>query len=402
MYGSLDEHEPVVRRGPAGGGYGGRRWKRAIVPAIALVVIAIAAIDAMVRQRDNEDLRVSRVMALHGQTMGTTWTITLAGNPDHDADTDAKPALPPGVTLDDVRDQIQTRLDEIDGAMSTWINSSEVSAFNAYTGDDWFDVSNDTATVVAEALRVSEATDGAFDVTVAPLVDLWGFGPGGRPAATPDAKPKPPSDDAIEAARANVGYRRLHVRLDPPALKKDAPGVRIDLSGLAKGYAVDQVAAVLDEIGIPSFLIDIGGEMRASGRGPHLGGAPSQNGWIVGVLTPILSVETQAESSIDDLMTLSDNAAATSGDYFSFVEFGDGRRAHIIDPRTGRPAVGAAASATVIDTSCMTADAWATALLAIDADAAHDLAERQNVAAMLIVHTADGGLAHTNTTAWAP
>jgi len=290
---------------------------------------------------------------LGGTTMGTRWRVTLS-SPEAGLDVAAREA------------EVARILQSVDEAMSTWDPESEVSRFNASRTTDWFDVSAQTATVVAEALRVGRLCHGAFDVTVEPLVELWGFGPGSAPGAVPDGR-------EVAAALERVGLDLLDVRHAPPGLRKRRPDVRVDLSGLAKGFAVDMVADHLDAEGIGHVLVEVGGELRARGHSPT--GGP----WRVGIESPSV-----AGGPVGCVVPLVDQAIATSGDYRRFFETDGRRHAHVLDPRTGRPAEHGIASATVLAETAMEADAFATALLVLDPEEGLDLVERQGLSARLL------------------
>jgi thiamine biosynthesis lipoprotein len=270
-------------------------------------------------------------LVLSGPTMGTTYTVKVAAPP---ASVDA--ALVRGA-IDDV-------LAQIDRSMSGYRDDSEVARFNASASTQWRDVSADLAAVVQASLDISAASDGAFDVTVAPLVAAWGFGPAGEPKALPSA-------EQIAQLEAMVGYRKLHVRLDPPALRKDFAGLSIDLNGIAPGFAVDRLAERLLSLGIDNFMIDIGGEIRAHGR------TGRNEPWHIAVEHPVDTQRTPYAS-----VWLDGAAVSTSGEYRQYYER-DGRRySHTIDPRVGRTIDREPGSVVVVAPSAAQADGWATAL----------------------------------------
>lgn len=285
--------------------------------------------------------------------MGTTWSIRLAGAPSN---------------LDQraLRSQVRRRLDELEQAMSTYRDDSEVSRFNASPTTNWFAVSRDVALVVAEAQRVSQITGGAFDITAGPLVELWGFG------RTRHARV--PTREDIHQALARVGWQRLSVRLNPPSVRKAEPDMAIDLSGIAKGYAVDAVVALLQSQRLTNCLVQIGGETRACGVNPA--GAS----WRVGIATPAAHART-----LERVVELRDQALATSGDYRNHRVV-DGRRiGHLFDPRTGQPVTNDAASVSVLAGSCMTADALATALCVLGTERGLAVAEARGAAGLFLL-----------------
>lgn len=324
---------------------------------ISAILAAIAGVVALVLFLPRGDPSSSAsIDALGGSAMGSTWTVRLG-----------QPVDP--VTAGRLTGEIQTILQRIDDEMSTWKASSDLSRFNSQHTTDWIQVPAELAAIVDESRRVSEQTIGAFDITVAPLVNLWGFG--GRPPAA--RVRRVPDDAAIAAAKAHVGYRLLEVRLQPPALRKLDPELAIDLSAIAQGYASDQVAAYLERANILDYLVDCG-EIRARGNSPR--GTP----WRVGIQTP--APDTLRTLSGVELRNLS---LATSGDYKNFFEQGGQRYSHEIDPRTGRPITHNLASVTVLHSSAAYADATATALIVLGPDAGFATAERLGLSAMFVI-----------------
>jgi thiamine biosynthesis lipoprotein len=294
------------------------------------------------------------VQELVGSTMGTTFSIKVVAPPEN-------------LDLPALQQEIETVLDDINGTMSTYLSDSELSRFNASEEVGWVDASPELCHAIEAAQVVSEFTDGAFDVTVGPLVNLWGFGP-------QDSTFEPPGNEAVTAAMKNIGYSRLHVDCTIPALRKESPGVYVDLSAFAKGHAVDEVAALLDARALPDYLVEIGGEMRM--RGTNARGEL----WAIAVETP-----DREGRSIQTVMRLTDSAMATSGDYRNFFEH-DGRfYSHTIDPRTGYPVTHNGASVTVVADTAAFADAAATALLVLGPDAGMKLAERESIAAYFLL-----------------
>lgn len=298
-------------------------------------------------------------VTLTGTTMGTTYMVRIA-------------QMPPRIGVAGVHSRVERLLASIDRQMSTYRPDSEISRFNASRSTDWVDVSRDTALVVAAALRTSRLSGGAFDMTVAPLVDLWGFG------ATPPSE-RYPAAQAIAAARGRVGYSHLEVRRKTPALRKQRSDIHVDLSAIAKGFGVDKVAQYLNDRGIPAYLVEIGGEMRAHGRKKH--GQP----WTVAIESP--SPEPLRAAAV---VRLDDAAIATSGDYRNYFDRAGTRYSHVIDPRTGTPIKHALVSVAVVDRSAMRADALATALLVLGPENGLQLAVEQQIAALFIVRRENG------------
>lgn len=294
------------------------------------------------------------VVELSGDAFGTTWHVRLVR-----AD-----ALP---SLEAVAREIRVALDAVDAGTSSWRDDSEISRFNRSASTAWQSVSADTAAVVAVALDVQHRSEGAFDPTVAPLVELWGFGRVG-----PRRRPPPP--EAMSAALARVGGGALAVRRNPPALRKQHPDLALDLSGVAKGYAVDLVARRLDALGVARFLVEVGGELRARGEAP--GGGP----WRVGVERP-----EPGPSRIGWTLALVDVSLASSGDYRRYFEWRGRRYSHVIDPRSGLPVHHGLVSVSVLAPDAARADAWATALLVLGPEAGPRVATREGLAVLFVL-----------------
>lgn len=298
-----------------------------------------------------------RQVELRGATMGTFYSIKLVDPPGDVA------ALGKGV---------QAVLDAVDEALSTYRPESDLSRFNNSRSTAWQSCSPEMVTVLARALKISRLTGGAFDVTVGPLVNLWGFGPDFVPERIPA-----PAD--LKAARARVGYQHLAVRSDPPGCRKDLADLYLDLSAIAKGYGVDRLAAYLDVQGLENYLVEVGGEVRAHGHSAR--GGP----WGVAIERP-----DPGRREPFAVVEIHDGSLATSGDYRNFFER-DGRRySHTMDPQTGAPVTHNLASVTVIADSDMTADALATGLLVLGPEKGMALARELDLAALFIEHRGKG------------
>jgi thiamine biosynthesis lipoprotein len=189
---------------------------------------------------------------------------------------------------------------------------------------------------------ISKLSNGMFDITVGPAVNLWGFGPENRPYLIP-------TENEISKALNIVGYKNISVQLNPPAIKKHHPDIYCDLSAIAKGYGVDKISEYLTQKGLPNHLVEIGGELRASG-------SKFNKNWIVGISVP------SQEATIQETISLNDMSMATSGDYWNYFEADGIRYSHTINPLTGKPITHKLASVTVLTESCMNADALATAI----------------------------------------
>lgn len=279
-----------------------------------------------------------------GNAMGTTYSI-LADCPE---------SLPR---------RVDAELARLNALLSTYDPHSELSRFNRAPAGEALSVSPELVAVVDAAYVVAERTRGAFDATVAPLVALWGFGA--------DAAGREPSDEEVAQTLGSVGYRRIARNRDPPTLEKLLPAT-LDLSGIAKGYAVDRLAGLLTDVGCRAYLIEFGGEIRTLGSPP--GGGP----WRVGVEAP-------SGSEHGKTLLLATAALATSGDYRQYRETGGVRVSHVIDPRTGYPVRHRLASVTVVADTAMMADAYATAMLVMGEVQARRFAGEMGLAALFIV-----------------
>ena len=314
---------------------------------------------------------IQSIQMLSGRTMGTTYSIKVA----------PKGNIP---SLLKISKEVERVLAEVNLQMSTYIPSSEISRFNASESTEWFAVSSETAAVVQMAQEISGASHGAFDVTVGPLVDLWGFGATGKVTT-------PPAAEQVAEVVQDVGFQKLELRLDPPALRKQVPGLQVDLSAIAKGHGVDRVAACLFAIGVNHFFVEVGGEVRTSGT--KLDGQP----WRVGIEEAESELPIGDARPIHEVLELSDQALATSGNYRNYFE-ADGRRyAHTLDPRTGFPAEVEIASASVIAESCALADGIATAMMCVGYREGLELAEQNGWAVLLMIRT-DGTFSDVRST----
>lgn len=333
---------------------------------LTILMIGIAGLLlALDRTSDTRSPTAGRAVTFNGNTMGTTYSVKVAH-------------LPATVDRNRVASEIEKQLDRVNALMSTYDPNSELSRFNASDSDDWFPVSLETAQVVSEAIRVGDLSDGALDVTVGPVVDLWSFGSESRPEGIP-------TTHEIATAMSAVDYNQLDIRLDPRALKKPSPTCRVDLSSLAKGFGVDQVAETLETLGIHHYMVEVGGEIRTAGL--NTTGKP----WQIAVEVP-----TTIGRGIQRVIPLGNQAMATSGDYRNYFEQDGVRFCHIIDPRTGRPVNHRLASVSVLANTCMEADALATALFVLGPEEGLQLAEAQNIPALFLIRT-DRGFTESTT-----
>lgn len=265
----------------------------------------------------------------------------------------------------------KAELDSVDAAMSTYRDDSELVAFNQAPLNEWQPLSNELIDVLAISRAVAEQSDGAFDVTVGNLVNLWSFGPGARPHEIPD-------DEVLAARLAEVGYDAVDVDTTLMQARRTRD-VFVDLSGVAKGHGTDRVGAYLDQQGIENYLVNIGGEMLARGYRDD-----EQTPWRVGIETP-----QSGAPEAQHIVPLHDMSVATSGDYRNYYEVDGQRFSHTIDPRTGRPVTHRLASVTVIHPSNAWADAWATALLVVGEEDAVRMALDNELKVLLLVSDGD-------------
>jgi thiamine biosynthesis lipoprotein len=304
------------------------------------------------------DARLPEV-ELSGGTMGTTFNIVLVA-PGND------------VADERLKDRIAATLDRIDALASTWRDDSELAAFNANPDTDWVAVSDELCSVVEQALELSRLSDGAFDITVGPLVNLWGFGP------NTDAR-EPPDEELVRAAMAYVGHEGLETRCGEAAMRKRHAQMYIDLSGWAKGHAVDSLAELLDEYGLRDYLVEIGGELRVRGHNAE------RKKWAIAVEAP--STTTRRPHSV---LRVTDTSVATSGDYRNYFDHEGSHYSHTIDARTGRPVEHELAAVTVVNESAAFADAMATALLVLGPTDGPRRAEKLGIAAYFLIRNKTG------------
>lgn len=294
---------------------------------------------------------------LQGKTMGTTYNIKIV------VEGDALNTQALHANIDDL-------LKQVNQEMSTYIPTSELSLFNHNNSTEPVKVSAGLKRVIAEAIRIGEITEGKLDVTVGPLVNLWGFGPEHKPETIP-------SDQLLAETKAKIGIANL--TLTDNILTKAIPELYVDLSTIAKGYGVDVVAELVEQAGIANYLVEIGGEMRVKGF-KHTGEL-----WHVAIEKPVTD-----ERAVHQVIVPGDNAVATSGDYRNFYEVDGQRFSHIIDPDTGKPIKHKLVSVTVIHPSSMSADGLSTAMMVMGDEKALEFAKKYDLAAYLISKTDDG------------
>lgn len=308
-------------------------------------------------------------IVLTGPTMGTTYTVRVV-----DAPAEVTPAT--------LQATIDAALNLVDELMSGYRSDSQISRFNASEQVEWVEVAPELAQVIDVATEVASASGNAFDITVGPLVDLWGFGPMHSSHI--------PSDEVVRSALRRVGMANLESRQAPPALRKRIPTLQVNLNAVAPGYAADLIAARFAQLGVSNCMVDVGGEIRLAGHNQH--GTP----WRIAVEKP---VEGAPEPYA--ILQFTDLGVATSGEYRQF-ELRDGQRySHTIDPRTGRPVQHRLASVVVVTATAAHADAWATALNVLGEEAGFELAEQLGLAAFFIIDR-DGTFESRHTSAMVP
>ncbi|KAB8312251.1 FAD:protein FMN transferase ApbE [Erwinia endophytica] len=299
-------------------------------------------------------------LVLEGRTMGTFWRVSLAGvSPER---------------KDELQKKIQQQLDGDDQQLSTWKSDSVLSRFNQYRGNAPQPISDNMADIITWSLRIGQKTHGAMDITVGPLVNLWGFGPDKQPVKTPDQA-------QIDAARALTGLQHLHViqSVEGAYLQKDLAGLYVDLSTVGEGFATDHLARLMEKEGINRYLVSVGGAVLTRGMNPQ--GEP----WRVAIQKP-----TDKENAVQALVDLQGHGISTSGSYRNYYELDGKRISHIIDPTTGRPIQHKLVSATVIATTALEADGWDTGLMVLGEEKAKALALRENLAVYLIIKQGNG------------
>ena len=281
-------------------------------------------------------------------------------------------SLPETIKPEPLKQDIKSLLDALNAELSTYEPESALSLFNKQQTSDWQTVPESLLTVLTEAQRISQLSNGAFDITVGKLVNLWGFG-------TEPMNFAAPKDSLLNETLAMTGYQHLFIDTKTSQVKKDLPALYLDLSAIAKGYAVDKVALFLEAQGIDNYMVEIGGEIRLKGQNI------TQNPWKIAIEKP-----TPEKRIIQKVVSISNISMATSGDYRNFFEADGVRYSHTIDSRTGKPITHKLASITILHPSAMTADALATAIMVLGEDDGFNLAEKQNIAALFIVKTAEG------------
>lgn len=323
-----------------------------------IIIVLLASIGGII-YLNRYETTTDQLLFMTGTTMGTSYSIKLA------------PEAQQKIALASLKEKINLRLTDIDNTMSTYKQDSDISRFNRHSSEMWMPISAETMTVISTAQEVSRLSNGAFDITIGNLVNLWGFGPTINIEVMPDV-------NTIQSLLSQVGYHQLSLRQTSPALRKSNNAIYLDLSAIAKGYAVDAIAQLLLDNQIQNFLVEIGGEIITHGS------KQQQQPWVIGIESPIAE-----QRSIRKRLHLPDVAMATSGDYRNYFENQGVRYSHTIDPATGYPIKHRLVSVTVIDASCMRADALATAIMVMGPESGLKFAEQQQLAIFMLIKQND-------------
>jgi len=310
-----------------------------------------------------------QIQVLSGSTMGTSFNIQIVINSKN-------------INKELIASEINAIFELINSLMSTWRKDSELSRINQAAINQWVTVSADTLNVIELAYSISELSNGAFDITIGNIINLWGFGPNGRPSRVPNKV-------SIQQAISTSGFRQLDIDHEQSAIKKNVD-MYIDLSAIAKGYAVDKIAFYLDKNSFSGYLIEVGGEIRIKGK------KPDNTIWKVAIeipevqpipesVVPSLTTDIKSEfRKVKQVISLTNQSIATSGDYRNYFEQNGKRYSHTLNPVTGKPITHSLASVTVISENAAKADAIATALMVMGIESGLKFSEKNNIAAYFI------------------
>ena len=302
----------------------------------------------------------NQTIIINGNTMGTTYSIKIVDYSPQD------------ININNVKTKIDSVLQVVNQQMSTYIPDSEISRFNRLNNMEWFPISANFYDVIVVAQEISRLTNGAFDITVGPIIELWGFS-----GEIYQNNWRPPSDHEIEETIKSIGFNNIIIRKN--SIKKINTDTKIDLNAIAKGFGVDVVFELLRDLGFTDILVEIGGEVRCSGYNSE------GEYWKIGVDKPKLDIIPGAE--LQAIISLDNQALATSGDYRNYFECEGELYSHMIDPTTGYPTINNVASASVTAPNCMIADALATALMVMGEDGIELINTIDGVEAMIIIRT---------------
>ncbi|WP_145599781.1 FAD:protein FMN transferase ApbE [Yersinia frederiksenii] len=306
------------------------------------------------------DAETRQQIDIEGKTMGTFYSVKVSGATTPDPH--------------QLQQEIDALLEQANDDISTYRKTSVLSRFNQYRGTEPQLITQGMADIILQAQRIGRDTDGAMNITVGPLVNLWGFGPEKQPINIP-------TQDQIERARQQVGLQHLKLISDNRGewLQKDLPDLYVDLSTMGEGYGVDLLVNMMMRKGITNYLVSVGGAV--SSRGVNGQGRP----WRVAIQKP-----TDQENAVQALVDLQGYSISTAGSYRNYFEQGGLRYSHVLDPATGRPINHKLVSATVIATTALEADGWDTGLMVLGTEKALKLAEKKGLAVYLITKTDQG------------
>jgi thiamine biosynthesis lipoprotein len=341
-------------------------WAHYSLHVIAVLLLVLAVF--LLREMGRPSLVLQEI---RGNTMGTTYTVQYRT---------VRTAALTDLEKQNIAAAIGKRLDEVNNLMSNFRPESEISRFNASRSLEPFPLSPRTREVIALSLKVSDLSGGAFDITVGPIVNAYGFGAANRSS-------DPLTTTTLAPLREYVGYRLLQFDSRASTLAKKDPRVYCDLAAVAKGYGVDQVAEVLDGFELEHYLVEIGGEVRAHGQNDE------DRPWCIGILKPL----DNAGRDLSDSVGLADLSMATSGDYRNFYRENGKRISHTIDPRTGLPIDHNLASVSVVASTCAEADAWATALMVLGPEEGFEFAIARNLPALFLIRDNSGNFLEKTT-----
>jgi len=315
----------------------------------------------------------NEITTITGNTMGTTYSIKIIDN------------LPQHIDKNNIKIKVDSVLRDVNQQMSTYMANSEISGFNRLNNSDWFAVSNDFYDVISMAQEISRLTNGAFDITVGPIINLWGFS-----GNLTQNVWQPPSEQDLKEVRKSIGFNNIAIGNN--SIKKINPDTQIDLNAIAKGYGVDVVFDLLLNMHYADILVEIGGEVRCSGI--------NQDGdsWRIGIDKPIL--DNMPGEELQSIILLDNKALATSGDYRNYFEYNGELYSHIINPLTGYPTVNNVTSASVTAPNCMTADAMATALMVMGKDGIELINWMEDIEATIVIRNSDNKFINFESLGW--
>jgi FAD:protein FMN transferase len=302
--------------------------------------------------------RPDPILEIEEPTMGTYYSVKVARPPQ-------------GMTATSLKQGVETVLAQVISEISTYDKTSELSRLNQNPSTDWIPISSNLYQILAEGQRLAQLTHGTFDITIGPLVNLWGFGPEQR-------RDTPPTAAEIQTAQARVGWQKLELQAQPPAVRKTQSDVYIDLSALGEGYGGDQIVAWLKTQGVTDYLVAIAGAIRTAGLNAK------KQPWAIAIEEPLIEQRTMHR-----VIPISNRAVSTSGDYRNFFERDGKRYSHEIDPYTGAPVTRNLGSVTVVGEVGMVVDGLATALMVLGDERGLTLAQEQNLAAYFIIRDGD-------------